>query len=152
MDRYLPEIFFAQCVLEWLSTFDLHRFYYITESPSTFLEKKRRTPSRLLCEHHGKSTDKVTRPGLHSEESVPSHFSSLLRPEETPPRSAQGQGTFLEEATSGGCLPPPFASFHEAEKRSRVPVLIFLSLSSAIPTPIETSIDGIPARSSLSIS
>lgn len=54
----------------------------------------------------------------------------------------------------GGCPPPPrpFASFHEAEKRSRVPALILLSLSSVIPASIEAPMDGIPARSSLSIS
>lgn len=79
---------------------------YITEPSFAFLQW-RRTPSRLLCECHGKSTDKVARPGLHSKASVPSHFSSLLHPEETPPRSAQGQGTLLEEATNGGCSPPP---------------------------------------------
>lgn len=111
---------------------------YITESSFAFLQW-RRTPSRLLCECHGKSTDKVTRPGLHSEASVPSHFSSLLRPEETLPHSTQGQGTLLEEAISGGCSPPPprsFASFYEAEKRSRVPTLILFS--SVIPAPVET--------------
>lgn len=46
----------------------------------------------------------------------------------------------------------PFAFFHEAEKRSRVPALILLLLSSVIPAPVEAPIDGMPARSSLSIS
>lgn len=130
---------------------------YITESPFAFL-RWRWTPSRLP--RHGKSTDKTARPGLHSEASVPSHFSSLLRLEEIPSRSAQGQGTLLEEATPAYLPPPPppspllhsFASFHEAEKRSRDPALILLSLSSVIPAPVETPIDGMLARSSLSFS
>lgn len=50
---------------------------YITGSPSDFFSNG--TPSWILCEHHRKSTDKVTRPGLHSEASVPSHFSSSSR-------------------------------------------------------------------------
>lgn len=95
---------------------------YITESSSAFLQW-RRTPSQLLCERHGKSTDKVVRPGLHSEASVPSHFSSLLRPEETPPCSAQGQGTLLEEATSGDCPPPLLLSRSSTKPKREVEFL-----------------------------
>lgn len=126
---------------------------YIIESPFAFL-RWRRTPSRLP--RHGKSMDKTARPGLHSEASVPSHFSSLLRLEEIPPRSAQGQGTLLEEATSAGL--PAFLLLvlsrpsTKPKREVAILALILLSLSSVIPVPVETPIDGMPARSSLSFS
>lgn len=81
------------------------------------------------------------------EASVPSHFSSSSR-EEVPPPLSSGSRHSLE----GSRLPPlpspasPLPSsrptfIHEAEKRSRVPALILLSLSSVIPALVEAPID-----------
>lgn len=78
---------------------------------------------------------------------VPSHFSSWSR-EEAPPPLSSGSRHSLE----GSRLPPlpspasPLPSsrptfIHEAEKRSRVPALILLSLSSVIPALVEAPID-----------
>lgn len=127
---------------------------YITGSPF-FLHWQ------LPLERRGKSTDKVVRPGLHSASVLFCTFLLLLlrRGEETPPLSAQGQGTLSQAAPARwllllllllfNCL--PYLPRSRKEK-PRVPALILLAFSSVIPAPVEASIDQIPARSSLSIS
>lgn len=106
-----------------------------------------------FCERHGKSTDKVaTRITLRGIGSFALFFSSSSRRDFSALGSGSRHSWRKQPAEDASSSPRSFASFHEAEKRSRVPALILLSHSSVIPAPIEAPIDGMPARSSLSIS